>query len=434
MDHLFRHASGRMTAALTRAFGLANLDLAEDAVQDALLQAWQVWSWQGVPDNPDGWLYRAARNKALDILRRQSAFRRFSPDVAYLIESDAAARGLGPAPPPHEAAPAGAAESYVDGLFLEGEIADDQLRMVFACCHPSLPLESQVAVTLKTLCGFGLGEIASAFLASEATVEKRITRAKEKLREGIGFEVPAGPELAPRLDGVLAALYLLFNEGYYSAVSPLPVRKDVCLEAMRLAKLLSEHPRTRGPEPTALLALMCFHAARLDSRHDDQGHLLLLKAQDRSLWDRDLIGVGYRLLESTHRSPGAGRYQLEACIACSHCLAPSFADTDWTGIRSLYDALARVAPSPIVSLNRAIAIGQAEGPKAGLAALEEDGLAKSLAGYPLYHATAGELRHLAGDGAAARKAWERALELTKNPAEVTLLREKLAGIGAGPAG
>jgi RNA polymerase sigma-70 factor (ECF subfamily) len=430
MDHLFRHASGRMTSALTRAFGLGNLDLVEDAVQDALLQAHQLWSWQGIPANPDGWLYRAARNKALDILRRQSAFRRFSPEVAYLIESDAASRREGPHPPAHEAAPAGAAESYVDGLFLEGEIADDQLRMIFACCHPNLPLESQVALTLKTLCGFGLGEIASAFLASESTVEKRITRAKEKLREGVGFEVPAGPELAPRLEGVLAALYLLFNEGYYSAVSPLPVRKDVCLEAMRLAKLLSEHARTRGPEPTALLALMCFHASRLDSRHDDAGHLLLLKAQDRSLWDKDLIAVGYGLLDDTRKAPGAGRYQLEACIACSHCLAPSYAETDWSGIRSLYDALARVAPSPIVSLNRAIAVGQAEGPLAGLAAMEAEDLGIALASYPLYHATAGELRHLAGENEAARGHWEKALRLTKNPAEARLLREKLDGLSS----
>ena len=300
--------------------------------------------------------------------------------------------------------------------------------MIFACCHPSLPLESQVALTLKTLCGFGLDEIASAFLTSPATVEKRITRAKEKLREGVGFEVPAGPELGPRLEAVLAALYLLFNEGYYSATSPLPVRKDVCLEAMRLAKLLSEHPRTRSPEPTALVALMCFHAARLDARHDDDGHLLLLKAQDRSLWDRELIGVGFRLLEETRLAPAVGRYQVEACIACYHCLAPSYDETDWKGIRTMYDSLAAIAPSPVVSLNRAIAIGQAEGATAGLAALAEGDLEKSLAGYPLYHATVGELRNLAGDREAARKAWERALGMTKNAAEARLLKGKLEGL------
>ena len=428
LEHFFRHESGRMVSALTRAFGLENLDLAEDAVQDTLLQAYRLWSFQGIPENPGGWLYRVARNKALDILRRQSAFRRFSPEVAYLIESDAAAQRGGPPPPPHESAPAGAAESYVDGLFLEGEIADDQLRMIFACCHPSLPLEGQVALTLKTLCGFGLGEIASAYLTSASTVEKRITRAKEKLREGIGFEVPAGPELGPRLEGVLAALYLLFNEGYYSGTSPLPVRKDLCLEAMRLAKLLSEHPRTRGAEPTALLALMCFHAARLDGRHDDDGHLLLLKAQDRSRWDRDLIAVGFTLLKETRQDAEAGRYQLEACIACYHCLAPSYAETDWAGIRAMYDSLAQVAPSPIISLNRAIAIGQAEGPEAGLAALSRDGLENSLADYPLFHATVGELRFLAGDARAAREHWEKALSLTRNPAEMILLKEKLAGL------
>lgn len=415
-----------MVSALTRAFGLENLDLAEDAVQDTLLQACRLWPFEGIPENPDGWLYRVARNKALDILRRQSAFRRFSPDIAYLIESDAASRGSGPYPPANEAAPAGAAESYFEGLFLSGEIADDLLRMIFACCHPSLPQESQVALTLKTLCGFGLNEIAGAFLTSESTVEKRITRAKEKLRDGVGFEVPAGPELETRLSGVLAALYLLFNEGYYSSSSPMPVRRDLCLEAMRLLKMITEHPLVNGSEPSALLALMCFHAARLDARQDGDGHLLLLKEQDRSLWDHDLIGVGFGLLRNTYRETGIGKYQLEAGIACFHCMAASYAETDWKGIRSLYDSLADLEPSPIVSLNRAIAIGQAEGPQAGLAALAEMENPKALEAYPLFHATLGELHMLAGDRGAAETHWRRALELSRNPAEINLLKGKLA--------
>jgi RNA polymerase sigma factor (sigma-70 family) len=415
-----------MVSALIRAFGLENLDLAEDAVQDTLLQACQLWPFEGIPENPNGWLYRVARNKALDILRRQSSFRRFSPDVAYLIESDAASRGSGPYPPANESAPAGAAESYFDGLFLPGEIADDLLRMIFACCHPSLAQESQVALTLKTLCGFGLGEIAGAFLSSEATVEKRITRAKEKLRQGVGFDVPSGPELEARLTGVLATLYLLFNEGYYSASSPLPVRRDLCLEAMRLCKLVTEHPLTQGREPSGLLALMCFHAARLDARHDGDGHLLLLKAQDRSLWDRELMGMGFSLLRVTPRLTLVGKYELEAGIACFHCLAPSYEETDWQGIRLLYDSLAAIEPSPIVSLNRAIAIGQAEGPEAGLSALAEMENRKALEEYPLFHATLGELHMLAGDRTAAEAHWRRALELTRNPAEINLLKEKLA--------
>ena len=277
VDHLFRRESGKMVSALTRVFGPTNLDLAEDVVQETLLLAMQRWPFDGVPGNPAAWLYQAAKNKAVDTIRRQQTFRRFEPELTRELQS------------------AGESPHVLDRLFLAEEIADDALRMMFTCCHPSLPTESQIMLTLKILGGFGTAEIARALMTQDGAVDKRLYRAKRKIRdEHIAFEVPGGPELSTRLQSVLSVLYLMFNEGYNSSFAENPIRKDLCLEAMRLGQLLGEHPIGRQPMTAALMALMCFHAARFDARLDEDGHLLTMRHQDRGrerarqAWSRSL--------------------------------------------------------------------------------------------------------------------------------------------------
>src|SRR5581483_5375959 len=267
VEHLFRHEWGKMVAVLTGIFGVEHLALAEDVVQEALARALQTWPFYGVPENRAAWIMRASRNLALDVIRRQKSFHGKEADIARLMEPDV------PAPD--------------DAIFSDNEIADDRLRLMFVCCHPVIPPEAQVALALKTLCGFGVGEIAHAFLTSEAAIAKRLTRAKQKIRDAkISFEIPAGAELSRRLDAVLQSLYLLFNEGYKASTGDNLVREDVCLEAIRLASLLAAHPVGDHPKTRALLALMLLNAARIPARVDDDGNLLRLQEQDRSRWNQ----------------------------------------------------------------------------------------------------------------------------------------------------
>ncbi|MEI9911852.1 MAG: sigma-70 family RNA polymerase sigma factor [Bacteroidota bacterium] len=262
VDHLFRHESGKMVAVLSRLLGLQNLETAQDIVQDTLLQAMNTWGFKNIPDNPQGWLYRVAKNKAVDFLRRRKKFNAISPQYAYLLESE---YSLSPT---------------VKNLFLENEIQDSQLRMMFACCHPSIPEESQIALTLKTLCGLSIHEIARAFLTNDETISKRIYRAKEKIKtEKIEMDVPPADELRHRLDAVLKSLYLLFNEGYNSSHPDQLIREDLCEEAMRLCNLITGHPLTAFPRSKALLALMCFQASRLNARLDDKGNIIVLNTR-----------------------------------------------------------------------------------------------------------------------------------------------------------
>jgi len=411
VEYLFRHESGRMLAALVRIFGLHNLDLAEDVVQEALLRALETWRFGRIPENPAAWLMATARNRALDAVRRERSARRFAPDLSYQLDSE------------------WTLVQTVDGLFVDSEIHGDQLRMMFSCCHPRLAPEAQVALILKVLCGFGTGEIARAFLIESSAMDKRILRGKEALREsGTLYEIRSDAAIRERIDAVLAALYLLFNEGYHGSHPDLPVREALCSEAMRLLAMLLEHRAAALPRAVALLALMCFHAARLRARVDDAGRLVLLEAQDRARWDADLIRRAVLLLERAAEGDEVSEFHLEAAIAAKHCLAGRYEETDWRGILALYDLLLAVKPTPIVALNRAIALAQADGPEAALVALRaipEEGLA----GYPFFAAALGEMNRRAGRPKEAAEHYKRAIVEARSEAEAKVFEQRLALCG-----
>jgi RNA polymerase sigma factor (sigma-70 family) len=405
VDHLFRHESGKMVAVLSRLLGLQNLEAAQDIVQDTLLQAMQSWSFGSIPDNPAAWLHRVARNKAIDYLRREKRFRDISPQYAYLLQSEWT---LSPT---------------INQLFLENEIEDSQLRMMFACCHPAIPPESQVALTLKTLCGLSVAEIARAFLTNEETINKRIYRAREKIRaEKIELDVPPAAQLPARLDAVLKSLYLLFNEGYNSSHPQTLIREDLCHEAMRLCHLLIQHPLTGYPRTKALMALACFQSSRLHARLNTNGDIILLKDQDRSQWFRPLIQRGFYYLEEASEPFEISSYHFEAAIASLHAAAPSFEQTDWKSIYQLYGMLYQLQPNPIVAMNKAIASGYAISKQHALEELERiDGLEQ----HYLYFATLGELYLHMLQSKKAKENFLRAMELTSSASEKQLLKLKL---------
>ncbi len=351
LDHFFRHESGRLVAALTHFFGPRHIDLAEDVAQAALVEALERWRFGSVPDNPSGWLYRVAKNRALDLLRHEEVVDRFQSDVANELQATLDDKRL-------------------DTVFLDDEISDSQLRMMFACCDPDLPTESRIAVTLKSLCGFGTREIADALLTSDANVHKRIQRARQRLREREDLlDLPSGSRLELRLDSVHTILYLLFNEGYASSHSEEVIRRSLCEEAIRLCGMLADHPAFHSDVTWALLALMKLHAARFDARLDEHGDIVLLEDQDRSRWDRALITEGLRDLERASEALRVSTYHLKAAIAALHCIAPSVAETDWSAILDLYGTLIELKPSPIYQLNRAIALSKVQGPAAGISAI-----------------------------------------------------------------
>jgi RNA polymerase sigma factor (sigma-70 family) len=388
-----------MLAALTRVLGVHNLPLAEDVVQDTLMRALETWRFGNLPENPAAWLMQTAKNRAVDVIRREKTKKKFAPDLEQLLESEWTLRPV------------------VEARFAATEIRDDELRMMFSCCAPSLPPETQVALILKLLCGFSVGEIAAAFLAGEAAIEKQIQRGKKVLAEsGDLFEMK---NLGERLTAVESALYLLFNEGYQSSRRDQAVRHDLCREAIRLTSLLVERgePRTR-----ALLALMCLDAARLDARVDEHGELVLLEDQDRSKWDRALIEAGLSHLEDAPAEVTA--LHLEAAIAAEHATAPSFAETNWERILTIYDFLIQMRPSPIVALNRAIAVGRARDPAAGLAALDQIS-DERLNQYPYYWAARGDLHERAGRMADAKRDFERALAVATTPSQRQQLQRRL---------
>src|SRR5512138_1012631 len=351
-DHFFRRESGRMVAALTRVFGVYNLPLVEDVVQDAFCRALEVWKVRGIPENPSAWLMTTAKNRALDVVRRERTSRTFAPEVARYLETEWT---LAPA---------------VDEAFAENTIRDEQLRMMFSCCDPRLPEEVQVALVLNILCGFGASEIANAFLTSRAAMEKRISRGKKSLASSRRLFDLADAEFGPRLSTVRRALYLLFNEGYHGASAQAAVRTDLCREAILLTSLLLESPPTAVPETQALAALMHLQAAKLPARVDADGDLNPLVEQDRSRWDAQLVEQGLDLLDRSAAGSVISAYHVEAAIAAVHATARSVDETNWNEIVSLYDRLMAIAPSPIVALNRAIAIAQRDGPERGIEALQ----------------------------------------------------------------
>jgi RNA polymerase sigma-70 factor (ECF subfamily) len=413
-DHLFRREAGRMIATLTRVLGVHNLALAEDVVQDAFCRALEVWKFRGVPENPSAWLMATAKNRALDILRRRRTAQTSAPELARLIESEWT---LAPA---------------VEELFTANAIKDDLLRMMFSCCHPRLVEEAQVALILNILCGFSVDEIASAFVSSHAAIEKRITRAKKLLaRSSRLFDVTAPADFSGRLPAVQRALYLLFNEGYHGASAEIAVRGELCHEAMRLAAVLLEHPLGATPTTYALSALMCLNAARLPARVDSAGNLNSLLDQDRSLWDRKLVIEGLRLLELSATGSELTEYHLEAALASLHSTAPKTEDTNWGTIVSLYDRLMSVRPSPIVALNRAIAIAQRDGAERGLEAIGAIEDRDRLAAYPFYPAAVGELELRRGRHATAREHFRAALALARNPMERRFLDQRVSACERG---
>lgn len=406
VDHLFRQEAGKMVSILTRVFGLHNLELVEDIVQDTHQQALLDWS-SSLPDNPAGWLMTVARRKAINAIRRDRVVRSFAVDVDALVKSE------------------WTVGFAFDAIFLDAEIVDSQLRMIFTCCHPSLPVESQVALTLRALCGFSIAEIASALLTSEANVNKRLYRAREGFRTRlVDFAVPSGASLVGRLDAVLLVLYLLFNEGYHSSGSAISIRKDLCLEAMRLGMLLMDRQDLKGyPQTPALLALMCFHTARFEARVDDNECLVLLGEQDRSRWDRDLIAAGLRFMSLSAVGSSVSIYHLEAAIAAEHCLAPSFALTNWEKIYGYYTALYSLKPSAVIRMNMAIVTGMISGPLQAISLLLD--LMPALASYPLLYASLGEFYYQTGEPSVALEYFLDARRLTKSPSVIEVLDRKM---------
>jgi len=374
---------------------MGNFDLAEELVQEALLEAIQHWPKTGIPDRPGAWLFTTARRKAIDQARRDARYK----EKLVLLE--------------------GAAMS------LDAAEGDDRLRLIFTCCHPALSREAQLALTLRAVAGLTTVEIARAFITSEATIAQRIVRAKRKIVDaGIPYRIPQDADLAERLQEVLAVLYLMFNEGYLATGGEAATRRDLAEDAAWLAGLLVRL-MPREPEALGLLALMRLHLARNDARFDAAGQLVLLQDQDRQKWDRDRIASATALLDRAAALGRPGPYQLQAAIAASHAEAPSWEETDWNEVIALYDALLAFTPSPVVRLNRAIARRHVSGP--GVALAEVDATAPELDGYYLFHATRAELLRELGRAVEAHEALERALPLTQNPAERALLERRLEG-------
>jgi len=405
VDHLFRHESGKMVATLTGILGFHNLHLAEDAVQEALLKAMQKWAFSGVPRNPSAWLMQVAKNHALDAVRRERNFRSKEEEIQMSFE--------------HRC------DGEAESIHFDDEIRDDQLRLMFACCHAALPRETQVALTLKTLCGFGEEEIAAAFLTSRAAMTKRLVRARQQIRQaGIPLEIPAGNELSARLEAVLQTLYLLFNEGYKASRGEELVRHDLCQEAIRLTTLLLDHVAGNRPKTHALLSLMLLSGARLSTRVDAEGNLLLLADQDRSLWDRTMIQRGLLHLNESAAGDEISEFHLQAGIAYCHCTAESYEATDWPRILKLYDILVETNRSPVVALNRAVAISKVHGPEEGLKAVNQIPAPETLKSYYLLHAVVAQFHFELRDFAEAAKHFQRARELTGVKGERAFLAER----------
>ncbi len=414
VSHLFRFEAGRMAAVLTRLLGTQHFDTAEDLVQDTLLKAMESWRIRGIPENPSAWMYKVAYNKAIDWIRSQQRMAKsLSEEPDLVATSDLFA---------------GAQE-----IFAEEEIQDSVLRMMFACCHPSIPVESQIALTLKTLGGLSAAEIARAFLTTEDTIAKRIYRAKEKIKEKkIKLDSPSIFELPQRLNSLLHVLYLLFNEGYHSSSGDILIREDLCTEAMRLTYLLARHPATNLPKVNALMALMCLQSSRFAARTSLSGEAILLEHQDRNKWSQELIQQGLWFLDKASTSPTLNEYLVEASIASVHALATHFEDTSWDKLATLYEVLTEIKPSPIVSLNRAIAIGYSISPEHGIIELEK---IKTLQDNSHYYAALGNFHFKTNNYTAATTCFKTAIAKTIHTAEREMLEQKIiACLGSSPNG
>ena len=393
---------------LTKLFGPQNLQLAEDVVQDTLLKAFNTWKINGLPQNPSAWLFTAARNKAIDVLRQQKRQQEVSKNIIPLLQSE------------YTLVPT--VQEFVN----TNSIDDDQLRMMFVCCHPSLSTEAQVSLILRTLCGFSVAEIAKAFVSSYDAIEKRLTRARQSFRDNhVQFELPAATELDGRLDNVLLAIYLLFNEGYNSTQHENLIRTDLMQEAMQLCELILRSPAVDHGKAHALMALICFTASRNEARLDAAGNILLLQQQDRTKWNNALISKGIFHLEESTTGEQMSKYQLEAGIAYEHARAASYTNTNWKNILQCYDLMCRFYTSPIVELNRAIVISELQGPAEGIKAIEAITQLSSLKKYYLLPATLGELYLQLKDYEKANQYFAEAMDLTSSIAEKKLLQQKM---------
>ncbi|MFT3682046.1 MAG: sigma-70 family RNA polymerase sigma factor [Ferruginibacter sp.] len=411
VEHLFRHEWGKLVTVLTKLFGPQNLQLSEDVVQDTLLKALHHWKINGLPDNPSAWLFTAARNKAIDVLRKQQTAQQYSKDVTHLLQSEYT---LSPT---------------VNDLVNTKSIDDDQLSMMFVCCHPSLSAEAQVAVILKTLCGFSVTEIAKAFISNYDAIEKRLYRARQGLKENnVAFELPLPAELDNRLNNVLKAIYLLFNEGYNSTNHEDLIRKDLMQEAMRLCEIICRSRLVNYSNAHALMALMCFTASRNDARLDETGNILLLKEQDRNKWNRELISKAIDHLEASAAGEKLSNYHIEAGIAFEHARAADYTDTNWKNILRYYNLLQSIHPSPVIELNRAIIISELHGPAEGIEAIHQIKDIGALKKYYLLPATLGELYKQLNDTEKAIQYFKEALALTQSASEKKLLQKKIEAI------
>ena len=401
IPHLFRTEFRKIVAVLGKHFGAGHLDVAEDLASDTFAAALETWPYRGIPANPTAWLYAVARNKALNYLRRN---RHFTREVADQLKKD----------------PDDFQESEID--LSEGNIRDSQLQMLFAVCHPAISVPAQVGLALRILCGFGIDEIATAFLTNKETVNKRLFRARETLRrEQVAIEFPGEGEIESRLESVLTTLYLLFSEGYYSESREPVIREDLCAEAMRLTALLLEAGPANSPEANALFALMSFQASRLGARQNGSGELILYQDQDESLWDAALIAQGARYLNLASRGSRLSRYHLEAGIAYWHTIKEDTREK-WENILYLYNLLLQVAYSPVAALNRTYAFSKIHGKEAAIREAER----LKLSGNPYYFTLLGEL-HTGSDDEKARVYFEKALELARTKADRRTIQEKLRG-------
>ena len=408
IETLYRSESGRVLATLVRLLG--DLDLAEEAMHEAFAAALDTWPQTGVPQNPRPWLISTARFKAIDAMRRRARFDRAQRDIVAHLESRVVAS--------HQA----------EDQIQNDEIEDDRLRLVFTCCHPALPPEGQVALTLREVCGLTTEEIARAFLVTPAALAQRIVRAKSKIRdESIPYEVPSPRELPERLEAVLQVIYLVFNEGYSAATGAEVTRAELTREAIRLGRLLAELLSHTEPDPEimGLLALMLLQESRRAARTSPTGELILLENQDRALWNREQIAEGLALVEKALRSRRFGAYTLQAAIAAVHAEAESSAATDWRQIVALYNQLVRIQPSPVVHLNRAVAIAMRDGPEAGLAQIDAVLAQGELSNYYLAHSARAEMYRRLGRIAEARTSYERALALTRQQPERQFLQDRI---------
>ena len=409
VEHFFRHESGKIVAVLTKIFGAENLDLAEDVVQDSLVEAISHWQYKGVPGNPSNCLFRVEKNKALNIINREKYKRQYSKEATHFLRSE------------------WTAEPALNLLFSEQQIHDDQLRMIFTCCHPAISPNSQISLALKTLCGFSIPEIAKAFLTTEENINKRLVRARQKIREDkIPFEVPTGNDLEKRLQTVLETIYLLFNEGYSASKGNDIVRYELCEEAIRLAEIITTNTAIHTKSNVyALQALMQLNASRFRARQDSSGNILTLEEQDRSLWNYELMEKGFNSLEKSTNTNHLSIFHILATISAYHCSASSYQATDWKAIFACYEKLIEIDNSPVVLLNRAIALSKVNGAAAAINELKKIEGSPSLKSYHLYYSTLGAFYIDDTRFKEAIPIFEKAIELAPLQAEKSLLQKKL---------